>query len=1335
MIPLTRPFQLFAARALASLALLCLAPASLPGQQQFQGTCARVKIEILQTLTTERIGFEATLEITNNESEEALTDFSAELTFESESAEDGIQDASHLFFVRQPTLTNINRIDGTGVVSPTQTAVVRWFIIPKPTAGGTKPNGIFYRVGCKLGGKMAGVDIPQEDILVIPDTIQVRPEPRLTINYFQPRDVQGDDPFTDEVESPIPFTLGVLVQNTGYATARNVQIESQQPRIVENKQGLLLVAQLLGARVQDSDLDETSLTVVLGDIPPGEARKGAWDMITSLSGEFVEFKATYTHAAELGGEETSLIESLDAHFIAAEVLNDEPGRDSILDFLADTDRDEDMIPDALYESNGNVLPVNHVIDAEVVSPLQGREFVVRVRPAIEGWGYSRLDDPGQAKYGIEKVIRSDGKRLSLHNIWTNIRYDRNTNAKLTYLNIFDRYDIGEYTYTVTYAPPPADTEPPQTRLRFAGEVVREGDNHYITRDTQMYFTSEDASPVSIFYKVNNGPFVPALPFKFSEPGTYDVIYYAEDAAGNVETESFARLIIPGGGPGFDMIETAREALFLKGDVLSARPDAAVIDFTVGQSPTQVDAMVEVFAGVRAFPRVSGLPPSPSPLSAVDLAVGGDYVDFYKYRLNGGAWSAETPVAAPLSLSGLSGGVELEVLGRSQHGAWPESAQALQFSWQVNPTVTEARLDGMPGQPVTSAFLDPALDGPGFAQYRWTIGGGFYRAPLAAGEAFTLDALTPGPHILAFNTDADGSLDSDPELQFPFVVDPQYGSGFDGLPLVYSELLEDVAGAAQSFVWDGRDDAGIQQPPGWYTVRIGLSDPIGQSGFTTRLVRIEDLSGQTALLAAKAATPRNLKVRKGVAVWQERIGTDWDIVALDLTDPDALPAPLTDDHINQQRPHTDGRWVVWQVYRDSNFDIEALDLADPGAGIQSVTTTAGFNETSPVVDWPWVVYQRQAVGDSSAPQLLVAHNLDDGSSFNVSPSTQDQLFADIHAGRVVWQDFRDVGNGEIYLADLETGEQRRLTNSVFGQFFPSIRGDIVVWQDNRNTQVDIYGFDLLAGREFRVTDTPHNEAHPVLLDRFVVYDEDSMGPGTAKLRIHDLDTGLSVPLTRDRAFNRHGGEAGGFLLWLRSTGPADPVFELLSAPIPALQLIAGNYNAVPVTPALAQHYPDAYAVLDDWRVRAGVSEVARFTELSPAPVRESAVWDDLADAASGANFPLTAGDFLWIRFADSVALDLGDADEAPVALQAGLNVLAYTGFPSEYSAYELLEGIGIDNVSAVRMLDARAGLWQAAVVDSGRVLGPNFRIPVTAVLIIEMTQPVAEWDPRRNPVTP
>src|SRR5260370_25932123 len=59
-----------------------LCPTAVFGQQQFQGVCAQVKIVILQQLTLERIGFDATLQVSNNDGTDPITDFSAALTFE-----------------------------------------------------------------------------------------------------------------------------------------------------------------------------------------------------------------------------------------------------------------------------------------------------------------------------------------------------------------------------------------------------------------------------------------------------------------------------------------------------------------------------------------------------------------------------------------------------------------------------------------------------------------------------------------------------------------------------------------------------------------------------------------------------------------------------------------------------------------------------------------------------------------------------------------------------------------------------------------------------------------------------------------------------------------------------------------------------------------------------------------------------------------------------------------------------------------------------------------------------------------------------------------------------
>ena len=239
------------------------------GAREYDGLCAAIKMEIAQELALERIGFLATLRITNNEVDASITGFSARLTFEnpSLSESDSRNDASDLFFVQPPEVVGVTDIDGTGIIFPGETAVITWFIIPEISAGGTTPDGIRYLVGAELGGAIYGNRIAPEILAVLPDNIWVRPEPQLDITYFQPRDVDGDDPFTtDVVETPVPFSLGVLVKNVGYGQANKVRVVSEQPRIKENILNALIIPQLIGARIDGSNFVPDATAAILRQV-------------------------------------------------------------------------------------------------------------------------------------------------------------------------------------------------------------------------------------------------------------------------------------------------------------------------------------------------------------------------------------------------------------------------------------------------------------------------------------------------------------------------------------------------------------------------------------------------------------------------------------------------------------------------------------------------------------------------------------------------------------------------------------------------------------------------------------------------------------------------------------------------------------------------------------------------------------------------------------------------------------------------------------------------------------------------------------------------------------
>ena len=112
----------------------------------------------------------------------------------------------------------------------------------------------------------------------------------------------------------------------------------------------------------------------------------------------------------------------------------------------------------------------------------------------------------------------------------------------------------------------------------------------------------------------------------------------------------------------------------------------------------------------------------------------------------------------------------------------------------------------------------------------------------------------------------------------------------------------------------------------------------------------------------------------------------------------------------------GTWDVWT---------KNLTTADAA---QALTTTPEIDEVNPTIDWPWVVYQTKPASSPSAPWQLMARNLVTGQTSVVDAGPQDQLDPEVQAGRVVWQDHREVGFGEIYLKHLETNERRRITTN-------------------------------------------------------------------------------------------------------------------------------------------------------------------------------------------------------------------------------------------------------------------------------------------------------------------
>ena len=139
------------------------------------------------------------------------------------------------------------------------------------------------------------------------------------------------------------------------------------------------------------------------------------------------------------------------------------------------------------------------------------------------------------------------------------------------------------------------------------------------------------------------------------------------------------------------------------------------------------------------------------VTAIDVAVGGEDVQFYKYRLDKGAWSAAYSVETPVKATGLLDGAHtLEVIGVDSPGNWQKQGDATTVSWTVDTTVPTAVLSNLPPAITNRTALDITVSGEGVDAYKYSLDGGLTWAYGLVVEPIAETGLSAGKRIIHVN---------------------------------------------------------------------------------------------------------------------------------------------------------------------------------------------------------------------------------------------------------------------------------------------------------------------------------------------------------------------------------------------------------------------------------------------------------------------------------------------------------------------------------------------------------------------------------------------------------
>ncbi|MBI4248808.1 MAG: fibronectin type III domain-containing protein, partial [Elusimicrobia bacterium] len=364
----------------------------------------------------------------------------------------------------------IGSVGGTGSLGPGGQASADWLIVPSTGSGGSSPLG--KRYGVKAAMSYSAFGVPQT-LSTFEDFITVKPQPAIQLEYVLPFEVFADEALTPGVEPIEPFSLGLRVSNIGLGTAKGFEVASGQPKIVENAQGLLIDFKILATQVGGETIPNT-LLIPFGDVAPGGVKQAAWVMTTTLSGRFDVFEATFTHAAELGGALTSLIQSVTTYTLIKDVLVDLADRDAQFDFLVNTTTQRSEI-EQLYQSGQFPVP-DVILESDQASPIAVANVPASLSGTLTGatpsltmsfqsgvssgvWVHAGATVAASVG-GLDLISarRSDGKSLNAKNFWTSEHFDKDTLETSYEIQILD-LSSGATEYVLSFDPASVDQPP------------------------------------------------------------------------------------------------------------------------------------------------------------------------------------------------------------------------------------------------------------------------------------------------------------------------------------------------------------------------------------------------------------------------------------------------------------------------------------------------------------------------------------------------------------------------------------------------------------------------------------------------------------------------------------------------------------------------------------------------------------------------------------------------------------------------------------------------------------------------------------------------------------
>lgn len=434
---------------------------TLEEEAQRKSVCASITLQLSQSMVMTRQAFEGTLTVYNGNESKSMTD--ARLSLEITDTGGNIATPHEM----QTTVSGLDgftgpaTLDGGWKLAPKQTGVAKMTFIPTRYAAPDSTVTYSFAGSLSYLDPFSGTTVTRT---LSPVSLAVKPSPVLDMRYFMQRDVIADDPMTQDIVEPRePAEFSLLLTNVGKGDATDINLITEQPRIIENEKGLLIDFDLLSSQLNGKGHTlalGSNVATAVGDIPAGSSAYAQWWMESSLMGHFSEYNVEATHLSSYGNPDLSLLGNVSIHELIRSLVTDNAdGEPMARAFLVNDETDANDTPDMVYLSDGSSSPVA-LAEAVNVTEIDDSHWHVTLNAAAGGWVYGSTPDITAGRREILSVTRdSDSKPVDPRNIWiTYVTMRDGQDPLYEYrLHVADNIPSANESYTVTLASRP-DTE-------------------------------------------------------------------------------------------------------------------------------------------------------------------------------------------------------------------------------------------------------------------------------------------------------------------------------------------------------------------------------------------------------------------------------------------------------------------------------------------------------------------------------------------------------------------------------------------------------------------------------------------------------------------------------------------------------------------------------------------------------------------------------------------------------------------------------------------------------------------------------------------------------------